>query len=207
MRRLWSLSWLLVAGSIVGCSVLRVELDAPIDRPTGGYHEGRTHYRNVLADLGPPANVSQYNDGVAFLYEHLAIRENQVGLSIDSEALGERYEFLEWLKFAYGAAYAEREALLLIFDGSGILQTERFVSWRDDLGTGLSLQLIIELTELVDISSLREDQDAAEWGRALLRTPPELLNARQSLELGQAGLELRGAPKGVGQHTLEMRED
>ncbi len=207
MRCLLILQSLIVAMGLGGCSVLRVEIDAPIIRPAEGYHKGVTHYRTVLDDLGPPANVSAFNDGVAFLYEQLVIRENQFGISIDSEWLGANYKFLDWIKFAYGKAYADREALLLIFDAAGFLQTERFVSWRDDLGTGMSVQLIIEVTAIVDSSSLRENWDANEWGSALLRTPPEVLNARQSLNLGQAGFELRGTPKQVGQHTLEMRAE
>ncbi len=196
-----------VAAGLSGCSVLRVELDVPIDRPAGGYPVGDTHYRTVVDELGPPTTVSAFNDGVAFLYEHMVIRERQLGISVDSEWFGQGYEFLDWVKFAYGKSYADREALLLVFDAAGYLQTERLVAWRDDIGTGFSIQLIVEVSSVVDSSSMHEGGDVSEWGGALLRTPPEVLNTRQSLDLGQVGVELSGAPDRVGQHTLEMRAD
>jgi len=189
------------------CSVLDLEIDAPSHAPGEDFHEGSTDYHTVLAAYGPPSSVSALNGGVAFLYEHLAIRENQFGFSLDSERLGVDYKLLDWTKFAYGKAYADREALLLIFDADGVLTTERFVSWRDDLGTGFAVQMLVEVAEIVDTSSVKEHWNANDWGGALLRSPPEVLNSGQSLDLGQAGLELRGAPDGVGQHTLEMRSD
>lgn len=197
----------LSAAWCVGCTTLRVEIDQPISWRPDAYCTGVTHYRAVLADLGPPAKVSASGEGVALLYEHLLIREHQLGLSLDEENLGQQYEFLQWIKFAYAQAWADRESLLLVFDRDGVLQTQSFRSWRDDLGTGSSVQMIVELASVVDSTPLREDFDVNHWGRALLRRPPETLNARQSLDLGVAGLELRGAPDHVGQHTLEMRKE
>ena len=190
-----------------GCSQLRVEIDQPIARPQGGYEAGETHYRAVLADLGPPANVSAYGDGVAFLYEHLIVRESQFGIGINSDWIGPGYEVLDLVKFAYGKAWAERDALLLVFDAAGDLQVERFVTWRDDLGTGSSVQLIVEVESVVDSSDVADGPEIHNWGAALLQRPPATLNAPQNLDLGQAGLELRGAPEQVGQHTLEMRKE
>jgi len=190
-----------------GCSVLDLEIDAPFHAPAEDFHENLTDYHTVLAAYGPPSSISALNGGAAFLYEHLAIRENQIGFSFDSERLGLDYKFLDWTKFAYGKAYADREALLLVFNADGVLTAERFVSWRDDLGTGFAVQMLVEVAEIVDTSSVQEHWDANMWGAALLRSTPEVLNSGQSLDLGQAGLELRGAPDGVGQHTLEMRSD
>lgn len=189
------------------CTILKEEVDSPTGWRDGMFEEGATAYGDVLRAFGPPAKVSAYGDGFAFLYEHLVIHERQLGLSYREDQLGFNLRWLELVKFSYGKGWADRQALVLTFDGAGTLQTEDFSAWREDLGTGASLQFFLEAGSVVDTDSVRHEPDVNRWGMLLLRTPPETLNTGQSLDSGQSGLELRGTTHAVGQRTLEMDPD
>ena len=183
-----------------GCTVLREDIGQPIRWTESQFQEGRTHYRTVLKELGAPLRVSRQGDGVAFLYEHLTIKEGQIGISYDAEEI----RFLQWLSFTYGRAAADRQALLMTFDGDGILETERFMDWHQKLGSGFSVQFLVDVGSVVDTSAVRKDIKPNRWGMMMLRRLPKTLNADQSIDDGRFGLEQRGTPSKAGQRTLEM---
>jgi len=191
-----------------GCTVLHDDLGEAIPWEASLFKEGETHYRDVLGELGCPLKVSRAGDGVAFVYEHIFIKEGQIGISYDGEKWGiRRVEFLEWFEFVVGRAAADREALVMVFDRDGILQTERFAAWNQKLGSGFSIQFFIDVGSVVDTSAVRSQVDPNNWGAMLLRPLPKTLNTYQSIDDGRFGLELRGTPTGAGQRTLEMRKD
>lgn len=190
-----------------GCTILRSEIGSPVAWDDSLFEEGETHYRAVLEELGAPLRVGRYADGVAFLYEYFYVKEGQIGLSYNGEELGVDYQWLEWIKFSFGRGSADRQALVMIFDGGGTLQSESFVSWDQDLGSGFSLQFIVEAGSVVDTSSVRTWVDPNEWGQMMLRPLPQTLNAPQSIDDGRFGIEQRGTPDRAGQRALEMRRE
>lgn len=200
-RRAASLIGLALGALLLGgCTFIRTEYGERIapDAVQGETH--RTDVHAVLAELGPPTKVSALHDGMVFLYEHHTFEEKQLGLFIPSVAV------LEWFKLAIGGATADTETLLLTFDQRGLL-TNRSYEQRDvDLGSGSSVQLFFGLMPTVDTSAAEADTEINEWGSRLLARPQELLNAGQSLDTMQVGLQRRGTPTRVGQHALELRE-
>jgi hypothetical protein len=201
MRRL-----ALLALVLCGCTVLRDELGTRIPWEASLYSEGETHYRDVLKDLGCPLRVSRHGTGVAFLYEYAYVKEGQLGLSYDDAFGTGALSILEWIKFSFGTASADREALLMTFDRDGILESERFVSWNQKLGTGFSIQFIVDVGSVVDTTAATAEVDPNDWGAMMLRPLPQTLNAAQNIDDGRYGFEQRGTPRKVGQRTLEMRE-
>ena len=187
-----------------GCTVLYQTIDAPTGWTSDHFEEGKTRYGQVLDALGPPAKVSRTASGFSFLYEYLYVRERQFGISYNEEGLGFGLQWLEWIQLAYGKAWADRESLVLTFDKAGVLRTERFAAWREDLGTGTSVQLAVEAGSVVDTSSVTEDTNTNRWGMMMLRPLPRTLNESQNIDSGQHGLEQRGAPHVVGQRSLEI---
>ena len=187
---------------VTGCTVLREDIGRRIVWDAEQFQEGRTHYRDVMKELGAPLRVSRSGDGVAFLYEHLIVKEGQIGLSY-SEELGLNLEFLEPIQFTYGKAAADRQALLMTFDRAGILETERFVAWNQKLGTGFSVQAVVDVGSVVDTSAVRKGVVPNRWGMMLLRSLPQTLNTAQSIDDGRFGLEQRGTPAVAGQRSLE----
>jgi hypothetical protein len=184
-----------------GCSVLKREMAVPVDVEEIRFLEGETHYRTVLYILGPPGKVSTLTEGVSFLYEHARTDEKQLGIDLSKLGL----PIIRWFKISFAKGRADREVLLLIFDDTGILQSQRFNSYKENLGGGAALQYFLTVAPLVDSSSLEDEIGPTEWGASLLRPLPETLNARQSLDTGDHGLEQDGTPTVVGQHTLELR--
>jgi hypothetical protein len=196
----------LLALVLCGCTILRDELGTHIPWEASLFQEGATHYRDVMSELGCPLKVARYGDGVAFLYEYIYIKEGQLGISYDGEQWGTPViDFAEWIKFTFGRASANREALVMTFDRDGILQTERFTAWDQKLGTGFSAQFIVDVGSVVDTSNVRSAVDPNDWGAMMLRPLPQTLNTEQSIDDGRFGLEQRGTPRKVGQRTLEMR--
>ncbi|MHC4971791.1 MAG: hypothetical protein ACYTG3_05630 [Planctomycetota bacterium] len=197
---------LLALGIVVsGCTILRDELGTRIPWGESSFQEGATHYRDVMKELGCPLKVARYGDGVVFLYEYVYLKEGQLGISYDGERWGTPViDFAEWIQLTFGRASADREALVMIFDRDGILQTERFTAWDQKLGTGFSVQLLIDVGSVVDTSSVRSAADPNDWGAMMLRPLPQTLNTCQSIDDGRFGIEQRGTPDTVGQRALEM---
>ena len=188
-----------------GCTVLLSEISHPIAWNESRFVEGKTHYGEVLKELGPPLRLSRYGDGVAFLYEYLLVKEGQIGISYDGEEFGTAWKWLEWVKFSFGKANADRQALVVIFDRQGTLRSERFLAWDQKLGSGFSLQFLVEAGSVVDTTAVRSEVEPYDWGAMMLRPLPQTLNAAQSIDDGRFGLEQRGTPDRAGQRALEMR--
>ena len=181
---------------LAGCSSFRTELGQALPSHPA-YAARQTRVETVLHDLGPPDRISALGDGFAFLYDHSTVSEFQFGLSLN-------LPIIRYLKFVKAKNHLDQEVLLLTFDDRGVLLGMGSDSWKENLGGGTALQLLVAVTSLTDVSALRRPADAHSWGRALLQRPPVVLNLAQSLRTGANGLQQRAAPVYAGQQTLEM---
>ncbi len=104
----------------------------------------------------------------------------------------------------WGAARAKGEFLLLTFDNEHRLSGGGYADWDSEAGGGRALQPLLGFVPIVDVDDLRERLPQHRWGASSLRSLPSTLNTASAVDTGQAGLEQRGSPKAVGQHTLEI---
>lgn len=179
------------------CTIISKDINRGVALDDKNIEISRTHFNDVIYQLGPPSKLSKYNDGLVFLYEAIEIQEKQLGLNID-------YNVLRLIKFSYAKGAAERQALILIFDKNGLLISQNFKEFDEDLGSGQAIDYLFSIESLVDSSKLEEDPSSLTWGSSLLKPLPEVLNYSQNLGTGESGVEQLGVPNSVGQHTLEL---
>ncbi len=184
-----------------GCSMLYTKVGKPISAEGLVMEPGDTRYEEVLDDLGPPNRMSSLPGGFAFMYEYLLFREMQIGISGPQQ-----FHLLSLLKLTVADINLRHEILLLHFNSEGVLISSAQTASSENLGMGGSVQPIVSLQSVVDTSEYEDDAVMEmNWGSALLRPLPEVLNMPQSLSSGAAGMERSGTTAKVGQHTLEMR--
>ena len=181
----------------VGCASITKQFDKPLGASIAEITPGITHYYEVLDELGPPANISSLADGFAFEYETLEINEQQFGISSSMDVI-------RWFKLAYGKAKVSREVRTVIFNKEGYVQAYGKKQLNEDVGSGMSFQFIVKVTQIVDTSYLEKPSTPNAWGFSLLKPLPVGLNRVQSLDSGEHGLEQRGTPTEIGQRTLEF---
>ncbi len=181
------------------CTVISKDIDKRSDLNADNFEPQKTHYRNIVATLGPPSKLSKYGGGLVFLYESVDINERQIGLNFN-------YNILKLLKFSVARGTADRELLVLIFNPDGYLAAKSYKSFKENLGSGQAISYLFNIEQLVDSSKLEERPSALSWASNLLKPIPENLNNAQNLGTGQSGLEQLGVTNRVGQHTLEMAE-
>jgi hypothetical protein len=184
---------------VAGCASIHKEIN-PLPDTTGlRFEDGKTHYHDVLDDLGPPSELTTLPGGFAFLYESLTLTEKQFGIS-------SLHEILRYFKLALADSDVDREVLFFRFGEDGNLRAHGRADISDPLGMGVSIQFIISVLEVADTSEYERDFiDENQWGSSMFAPLPVSLNAGVSLESGNAGIEQRGTPRIVGQRTLEMR--
>ncbi|GJM15839.1 MAG: hypothetical protein DHS20C13_11660 [Thermodesulfobacteriota bacterium] len=181
------------------CTVISKDIDRNVTVKNTSFELSKTHFSEVIEQVGPPSKLSKYNNGLVFLYESINIKENQIGLSAD-------YNILKWLKFSYAKGVAERQVLLLIFDNKGFLISQNYKEFEENLGSGQAIDYLFSIESLVDASKLEEDPSSLTWGSSLLKPLPEALNSPHNLGTGESGVEQLGAPNTVGQHSLELEQ-
>jgi hypothetical protein len=192
--RLILVSALLLTG---GCTSLRTEIGKPVDPACLETPTVSTHYREILKAMGPPTRMSTAGTDLVFLYEYALLKENQFGFSSPAE-------WLRFFKLSAGKATALRKAALLVFNEQGTLKAHGFREWKEDLGSGGSVQLLVSVMNVVDTSSFEEETYQHLWGGRLLESDLAVaLNRPNSLEGGKEGLELLATPEWAGQHTLQ----
>jgi hypothetical protein len=137
---------------------------------------------------------------MVFSYEYLSVSERQYGLILPGE-IG------KWFKAVYATGRVYAEAMQFVFGGDGRLEGAVAESRTLDGGGGFSATLIFSVGSLTDLEQYRADAaDTGMWGMGLTHYPLRVLNTRQSLEMGENGLELVGNSQIVGQETLELRD-
>ena len=191
------IAFLVLLIALTGCAWITKQYDTPLDTAVTGLTEERVHYYRVLDELGPPANISALADGFAFQYETVQIDEQQFGISSSME-------LLRWNKLAYGSARVSREMHTYVFDREGYVQAYGSKKLKEDIGSGMSFQFIVKVTQIVDTSYLETPSAQHAWGYALLQPLSVALNREQSMDSGLYGLEQRGTPTEIGQRTLEF---
>ena len=193
----------LLAGllGLQACSVMRVELGQPLD--VAAYEEfesGLTTRTEVLESLGPPTRLGEHAHGVALVYEHIVLEENQLGLSLDNVGVWLGARGLGLFKVALGESAASRAAAVFVFDEAGVLELAAAGDWSELFGRGGGLQLFFAVEPVVNSADLRQPYPSLSWGRRLL--DPPLLNLNRT---HVADVELHNTPTDVGQRSLERR--
>ena len=191
---------ILIAALLSGCSYITKQMDEPIDSAVTESISNKTHYYDLMDQLGPPASISSLADGFAFQYETLQIDELQFGLSAD-------VDLFRWFKLSYGRAKVDREVHTFVFNKAGYVQAYGKKHIKDDAGKGISYQFIVKVAQVVDTQYLEKASPQRNWGFALLQPLPITLNREQSMDSGVSGLEQRGTPTAIGQRTLEFHDD
>lgn len=194
-----SLLSLLLIVTLGSCTVISKDINTDIELDKSTFELSKTHFRDLINSIGPPAKLSKYSEGLVFLYESIDIKERQIGLNLD-------YSIFRWLKFSYAKGDAQRQALLLIFDKNGYLVTKNYKEFKENMGSGQAINFLVSIQSLVDSSKLEEEPNSLAWGSSLLKPLPQALNYSQNLGTGESGVEQLGAPNSVGQHTLELQE-
>jgi hypothetical protein len=120
-----------------------------------------THYSRVLEIYGPPSQIHSTENGLYFLYENVALTENQFGFSLG-------FISLNLFSAVFGTADAHLQSLLIAFDIEGNQTNLIRNSWQEDVGKGSGLQFLFTPVPLVDDSSLRVSAPQNQWGMVLL---------------------------------------
>jgi hypothetical protein len=181
-----------------GCSVIRQDVGQPLAADLAALTRAED-YHEVLQVLGPPHKLSWSGQGMAFLYEEVDLTERQVGLNLRA---GEVVLF----KAVVAREYADRRALVVTFDAQGEKRSFNYHEWSDIAGQGAALQFVFVVAGVADEGDLNDPPATHHWGFGLLKADlPSSLNRRNSLENGDSGVELKGTPTNIGQHTLELR--
>lgn len=188
-------AWSLFAA---GCTVIRQSYDAPT-ADTATFQTGKTHFRDVLETLGPPAKLSALGEDMVFLYEEADLTETQFGINIEIRDI-------PLLKVVLGRGHAARQATAMIFDTDGRLRSAHQEDWIQKLGGGAGIQVVVAVVPVTDPGGLDRSPAVHDWGAMLLQPElPAALNRQSNLHTGQAGIQQIGTPLAAGQHTLELR--
>jgi hypothetical protein len=182
----------------LGCSSFRTQMGRPLPTGTEQFAEGQSRVEDVARQLGPPSQASQLSPGFVFLYEYSAIREFQLGISVN-------VPILRYFKFVHAWNHLDQQALVLTFDDQGVLRSAGGGRSKESLGGGSAAQPVFVSISLSDVSRILRPADAHDWGESLLKPLPVALNSAQSLRSGEHGVQQRIAPGNAGQQTLEMQ--
>jgi hypothetical protein len=109
-----------------------------------------------------------------------------------------------WLKWVIARGRFEAQTLVVLCNAEGRLISLGTAERQQPLGGGSALQLLWAVLPLVDTSGIRQDTPQHRWGTALLERLPVTLNAAQSPDSGQHGVQQSDAPTVIGPQTLEM---
>ena len=152
----------------------------------------------VLNQLGPPVRMSATDTGYVLAWEYWHIEEDSLGISLG--VMGADFLSADW-----GEMQVSGNFLLLAFDRQHLLSSAARSEWDNYGGGGKGIQPLFGFVSVVDTDDLTGSLPQHVWGGALLqRRLPVALNRDSNSDTGQSGLQQRGTPKAVGQHSLEM---
>lgn len=194
---------LLSALLIGGCTQWRYDMGEPIAALDNNSSQGglaatipNMSLAQVLDLLGPPHHVSAADTGFAMAWEHWHIREDSIGVSLG--AMG-----ADFLTFDWGRMHAKGEFVLLTFNDEHQLTAMSRSQWDGPAGGGMAVQPFVSVVSVVDSDDLRDPLPQHNWGAGLLQQLPRGLNRASNSDEGRNGLQQRGTPAAVGQHTLD----
>ena len=156
-----------------------------------------TSLAESLALLGPPHRMSASETGYLLAWEHWHVRETNVGFSLG--AVGADFLSADW-----GRMRASGEFLLLTFDREHLLTAAVRTDWDSDRGGGQAVQPFFSFVPVVDADDLVRRMHQHRWGMDILQPTTRALNRNSSPYTGQAGIEQRGTPQGIGQQSLGL---
>jgi hypothetical protein len=183
--------------ALTGCSSFHTEVGHALPESHAPFVDGATRVETVIEECGPPHAVSALPDGFVFLYEYSLVKEFQWGISL-------KLLRMPYFKVIKANSKLSESAMILTFDRQGALRAQGEAAWREKLGGGGALQLIISALSLTDTTAFRRLPDPLLWGRSNLQRPSVTLNSAQDLRSGVNGVQQRIAPVFAGQATLEM---
>ena len=196
------LVWAIALLATLGCTLIDKEIgDRFIPAARAMFAAGDDlHVDRVLSTLGPPQSVSALPGGYAFVYQQIAVRERQFGITPETAPLN-------WFKLALADADARIKSLVIVFDNADWVASWGIGNTVEDAGDSSALMLAITVKSLVDTQELSggSTYGVARWGMSLLHPADIQLNRGSSVDSGENGAELRGSPRSVGQRTLEHR--
>jgi hypothetical protein len=189
----------LVLCSVVlsACSQYYYDLGPALSRAQVPDTEQQLVVGDVLRQFGPPLRVSATASGYVMAWEHWDIIEEKLGFGLN-------FAGADLLSVDWGSARARGEFLLLGFNHDHQLTGAAFTEWNSDIGGGRAIQPLGGLVSVVDVDDLLSSMPQHLWGAGSLETLPVTLNNDSRLDTGQNGIEQRGTPTIVGQHSLEM---
>jgi hypothetical protein len=191
---------ILFLAAVCGCTTIHMNVDRPAG-PAAKQPLDGMHYYAVLDLFGPPSQISALPEGFVFLYDSLAEIERQLGVSF-----GKVYNDIELLKLSFGRATLRPQYFVVVFDQHGMVRAGGLYEGEKKIGGSMVLQVVFTVIPTTDMSYLKVPPVQEDWGLSLVEQPPIALNASGDFGSGTAGVEVRGAPKAVGQHSLEMPE-
>jgi len=188
---------LLLAALLSGCSQWYYELGEPIDEAQVPSSEDQVSLQTVLDQYGPPLRISATNAGYVMFWEHWWLQEQSVGFNLG--ALGADFLTIDYAELNVRGSY-----VLMTFNRDHMLTSANYSEWNSRAGGGQSIQPFGEVVDIVDSDDLRVPLPQHEWGASLLKPIEVTINRQSSTDTGQSGVEQRGTPTDIGQHSLEL---
>ncbi|NND69199.1 MAG: hypothetical protein HKN19_16530 [Halioglobus sp.] len=187
----------LLTAMLAGCSQWYYEMGERLDEASVPSAEKQVSLQEVLDQFGPPLRITATNAGYAMAWEHWWLREQSLGFNLG--AFG-----ADFLSIDYGELHLRGSYVLMTFDRDHTLTSANYSEWSNRGGGGRSIQPFAEVVEVVDSDDIRVALPQHEWGGALLAPSTKTVNRQSSTATGQSGLEQRGTPVHIGQHSLEL---
>ena len=184
---------------LAGCTTMTyqygTETISPDDVPDPGQSRGLT---DVLAELGPPNRLSATPGGYVLAWESWYIERTKLGLSL--MPLG-----VDLISIGSGNALIQGEYLVLHFSSDHTLVASGYGSSDGNAVEGQGVQPLFSFVDTADVDDMTGPMPHHHWGGFMLNRLPLTINADSHLDAGQNGIQQRGTPAGVGQHSSEMR--
>jgi hypothetical protein len=177
------------------CSINKYHIGAEI--PAWDDTAAPNNLSETLKRLGPPLRISSLPNGYVLAWEHWEIDERSLGLSL--KAVGADLLSIDW-----GKAKTDGEFLVITFDSNHRVVDSQYSDWQTDVSGGQGIQALVSIVSVVDVDDLTVALPYHDWGGSMLAPLPVSLNRNQDLSSGSSGIEQRGTPTAVGQHSLEM---
>ena len=180
-----------------GCARLQKELGTPLEHQDFAADTHSVHYSEVLDAYGPPSKISALPGGSLFLYEHVALTEQQWGFIFPGPVA-------KYFKVIFGKSKAVSDIAVFTFGRDGYMTGKATDTFVNNPGGGIGLTIIFKVKGLTDLTPYTlSQQGIMEWGLALTQLPGIGLNRGQSLDSGSRGMELMVVEDAIGQRTLE----
>jgi len=199
MNKLWELMrWpcFIILVALGGCSQSYYQLGEAIPDSSMNDWEQQP-VKLLLAELGPPHRISGISGGYVMGWEHWKIEKRALGVSLGP--LGADALQLDW-----GDAESTADYFLVTVNQANQVTAASRSTLVSKIGAGIALQPFAGVAPLVELDDLIAPLPQHQWGASFLLPVHEALNSASNPDMGTAGVEQRGTPRGAGQRTLEL---